>query len=186
MAIILHLESCLLHRNHKFFLLRAEYTFNKGKIGGDFSLSHYDVNLFSSKNNDQNTGFAGRIFGNKIFTKNNWNGTVGAEFQRISSQFHILDRINDVEFSRDFNLTQEFNQITQNRLIFSFLNSWKNTNFINYKLNYLNEKQSYNGIKNDLDFKFLKKNTETRGNFSYLNTTFRFSRYAICKRKCFY
>lgn len=153
------------------FSTSAEYTFNKGKIGGDFSLSHYDVNLFSSKNNDQNTGFAGRIFGNKIFTKNNWNGTVGAEFQRISSQFHILDRINDVEFSRDFNLTQEFNQITQNRLIFSFLNTWKNTNFINYKLNYLNEKQSYNGIKNDLDFKFLKKKTETRGNLSYLNTT---------------
>lgn len=154
----------------QIFSTSAEYTFNKGKIGGDFSLSHYDVNLFSSKNNNQNTGFAGRIFGNKIFTKNNWNGTVGAEFQRISSQFHILDRINDVEFSRDFNLTQEFNQITQNRLIFSFLNSWKNSNFINYKLNYLNEKQSYNGIKNDLDFKFLKKKTETRGNLSYLNT----------------
>ena len=64
--------------------------------------------------------FCRKNFRNKIFTKNNWNGTVGAEFQRISSQFHILDRINDVEFSRDFNLTQEFNQITQNRLIFSF------------------------------------------------------------------
>ena len=153
------------------FSTSAEYTFERGKIGGDFSLSNYDLNLFSSKNNDQNTGFAGRIFGNKIFIKNNWNGTLGAEFQRISSQFHILDRINDVEFSRDFNLTQEFNQITQNRLIFSFLNQWKNSNFINYKLNYLNEKQSYNGFKNDLDFKFTKKKTETRGNFSYLNTT---------------
>ncbi len=153
------------------FSTSAEYNFNKGKIGGDFSLSNYDINLFSSKNNNQNTGFAGRIFGNKVFTKNNWNGTIGAEFQRISSQFHILDRINDVEFSRDFNLTQEFNQTTQNKLIFSFLNQWKNTNFINYKLNYLNEKQSYNGIKNDLDFKFLRKKTETRGNVSYLNTT---------------
>ena len=51
----------------------------------------------------------------KQLERNSW-----AEFQRISSQFHILDRINDVEFSRDFNLTQEFNQITQNRLIFSF------------------------------------------------------------------
>lgn len=153
------------------FSTAAEYTFDKGKLGGNFSLSNYDVNLFSSKNNNQNTGFAARIFGNKIFTNNNWNGTVGAEFQRISSQFHILDRINDVEFSRDFNLAQEFNQITQNRLIFNFLNQWKNTNFINYKLNYLNEKQNYNGIKNDLDFKFLKKNTETKGNLSYLNTS---------------
>ncbi len=75
--------------------------------------------LFSSKNNDQ-IQVCRRVFGNKVFTKNNWSGTIGAEFQRISSQFHILDRINDVEFSRDFNLTQEFNQITQNRLILAF------------------------------------------------------------------
>ena len=153
------------------FSTSAEYTFNKGKIGGDFSLSTYDVNLFSSKDNNQNTGFAGRIFGNKVFIKNNWTGTTGIEFQRISSQFHILDRINDVEFSRDFNLAKEFSQITQNRVIFSFMNSWKNTNFINYKLNYLNEKQNYNGIKNDVSFKFKKNKTETKGNVSYLNTT---------------
>lgn len=153
------------------FSTSAEYAFDKGKIGGDFSVSNYDVNLFSSKDNQQNTGFAGRIFGNKTFNKNNWTGNTGLEFQRISSQFHILDRINDVEFSRDFNLAKEFSNITQNRLIFSFLNSWKNQNFVNYKLNYLNEKQHYNGIKNDVDFRFQKRNTETKGKLSYLNTT---------------
>ena len=153
------------------FSTSAEYAFDKGKIGGDFSVSNYDVNLFSSKDNQQNTGFAGRIFGNKTFNKNNWTGNTGLEFQRISSQFHILDRINDVEFSRDFNLAKEFSNITQNRLIFRFLNSWKNQNFVNYKLNYLNEKQHYNGIKNDVDFRFQKRNTETKGKLSYLNTT---------------
>ncbi|ROI09488.1 hypothetical protein EGH90_04130 [Kaistella haifensis] len=148
----------------------TEFLLKDGKVGADFSLSNYDVNLFSSKDAHQNIGYAGRIFGFKTFTKNNWKGTPSFEFQHINSQFHILDRINDVEFSRDFNLAQEFNQITQNRLIFSFLNQWKNQSFLNYKINYLDEKESYRGIKNDLDFGFKKGKISTKGNFSYLDT----------------
>ena len=148
----------------------TEFLLKDGKVGADFSLSNYDVNLFSSKDAHQNIGYAGRVFGFKTFSKNNWKGTPSFEFQHINSQFHILDRINDVEFSRDFNLNQEFNQITQNRLIFSFLNQWKNQAFLNYKINYLDEKESYRGIKNDLDFGFKKGKISTKGNFSYLDT----------------
>lgn len=148
----------------------TEFLLKDGKVGADFSLSNYDVNLFSSKDAHQNIGYAGRVFGFKTFSKNNWKGTPSFEFQHINSQFHILDRINDVEFSRDFNLNQEFNQITQNRLIFSFLNQWKNQSFLNYKINYLDEKESYRGIKNDFDFGFKKGKISTKGNFSYLDT----------------
>ena len=152
------------------FSTNAELLLNEGKIGADFSLSNFDINLFSSKDNNQNIGYAGRIFGHKTFTKNSWKGTPSFEYQHINSQFHILDRINNVEFSRDFNLAQEFNQITQNRLIFSFLNLWKNTSFLNYQINYLDEKDSYRGIKNDLDFGWIKKKFNTKGKLSYLDT----------------
>lgn len=148
----------------------AEFLLKEGKIGADASLSNYDVNLFSSKDANQNTGYAARIFGYKTFTKNSWKGTPSFEYQHINSQFHILDRINDVEFSRDFNLAQEFNQITQNRFIFNFLNQWNNRSFLNYKLNYLDEKNTYRGIKNDLDFGWIKGKFNTKGNFSYLDT----------------
>ncbi len=152
------------------FSANSEFLLKDGKIGADVSLSNFDVNLFSSKDSNQNIGYAGRVFGNKMFTKNNWKGTPSFEFQHINSQFHILDRINDVEFSRDFNLAQEFNQITQNRFIFSFLNQWNNSTFLNYKINYLDEKDSYSGIKNDLDFGWIKGKFNTKGNFSYLDT----------------
>lgn len=152
------------------FSANSEFLLNEGKIGADFSVSNFDVNLFSSKDSNENTGYAGRIFGYKTFTKNNWKGTPSFEYQHINSQFHILDRINDVEFSRDFNLAQEFDQITQNRLIFNFLNQWKNLSFLNYKLNYLDEKETYRGIKNDLDFGFIKGKFTTKGKFSYLDT----------------
>ena len=152
------------------FSTNAEVLLKEGKIGADFSLSNYDINLFSSKDANQNIGYAGRVFGYKTFTKSNWKGTPSFEYQHINSQFHILDRINDVEFSRDFNLAQEFNQITQNRLIFSFLNQWKNSSFLNYQINYLDEKDFYTGIKNDLDFGWIKGKFNTKGNFSYLDT----------------
>lgn len=146
------------------------YRFHQGKIGADFSISNHDVNLFSSKNNQENNGFAGRIYGDKTFTKNLWTGTAGIELQRISSRFHILDRINDVEFSRDFNLNKEFNNITQDRVGISFLNSWKEIAHLNYRFNFLQEKLNYKGIKNEIDFGFKKKNILTKGNASYLNT----------------
>lgn len=152
------------------FSANSEFLLKDGKIGADVSLSNFDVNLFSSKDASQNIGYAGRIFGNKTFSRRNWKGTPSFEYQHINSQFHILDRINDVEFSRDFNLAQEFNQITQNRFIFSFLNQWNNSSFLNYKINYLDEKNSYTGIKNDLDFGWIKGKFNTKGNFSYLDT----------------
>ncbi len=152
------------------FSANTEILLNQGKLGADFSLSNHDINLFSSKDAQQNWGFASRIFGNKIFKKNNWTGTPSFEYQHISSQFHILDRINDVEFSRDFNLAQEFSQITQNRFIFGFKNQWSTQNFVNYTLNYLDEKTTYKGIKNNMDFGWKLGKTITKGNFSYLDT----------------
>lgn len=153
------------------FSFNTEYQLEDGKIGADFSLSNYDPNLFSSKDNTENTGYAARVFGRKSLGKNSWKGTPSFEYQRISSRFHILDRINDVEFARDFNLLQEFNQKLQNRLIVSFLNQWENKSYLNYKLNYLNEKDSYKGIKNDLDFGYITQKNSTKGFVSYLNTT---------------
>jgi hypothetical protein len=81
-----------------------------------------------------------------------------------------LDRINDVEFAKDFNLLQEFSQKTQNRVSFSFLNDWKKVSFLNYKFNYLDEKNSYKGLKNEVDFGWRKNKISTKAYFSYLKT----------------
>ncbi|MDY3501744.1 hypothetical protein AWR42_00805 [Riemerella anatipestifer] len=148
----------------------VSYLLNQGYVGADVSLSHYDVNLFSSKNNDENKGYAARIVGAKTFTKGQWKGTSSFEFQHINKHFHILDRLNNVEFARDFNLSQEFNHRTQNRLTFGFLNEWKQGSALNYTLNFLNEASTYQGVKNDLNFKWIKNKWLTEGNVSYLNT----------------
>lgn len=148
----------------------AEYALTDGRIGTDISVVNHDANLFSSIDNGRNIGYAARLFGNKIFRKNHWKGAAEAEYQHIDRNFYVLDRINDVEFARDFNLGQEFRQITQDRAIFSMLNTWKNGSYLNYRSNFLNEKNSYRGFKNDLDFGWQMNSFRTLGKVSYLNT----------------
>lgn len=152
------------------FSTHSEYLLSNGKIGLDFSLSNRDENLFSSIDTKGNIGYAGRIYADKTFKIGKWTGSPRLEFQHINKQFHILDQINDVEFSRDFNLSQEFNHQTQNRFIFSFNNLWENNSFVNYQFNFLEEKNSYRGIKNETDFGWKIGDFNTIGNFSYLTT----------------
>lgn len=149
----------------------GSYTLEKGRIGIDAAYSIFDANSFSSRDNDQNAGFAGRAYGEKVFAKNLWTGNVAAQYQHISRRFHILDRINDVEFARDFNLPSEFNARNQDRVSGSFLNRWANGSFANYRFNFLQEEAAYKGIKNDLDFLWVKKNLRITGAASVLKTT---------------
>lgn len=152
------------------FSSHLEYELNQGKIGLDISLSHRDVNLFSSLDNGKNFGYAGRLFGDKVFRKKDWTGKLQMGYQYIHKQFHILDRIEEVEFARDFNLAQEFNNRTQNRWILGFSNSWTQGSFLNYTANYLQEEQYYKGLKNDIDFKWHLGAFTTDGRFSFLKT----------------
>ncbi len=143
---------------------------NEGAVGGDVSLSNHDRNLFSSLDAEENLGYAARIFGYKTFHKGRWQGTPRFEYQHLSDRFYVLDRINDTEFARDFNLQEEFNNIRQDRLIFDFKNSWQQAGFLNYTLNYLTEKNFYKGLKNELAFGWTRNKWSAEGAASYLKT----------------
>lgn len=148
----------------------AEYLIRGGRVGTDLAISNYDRNGFSTRGNGENTGYAARIFSNKIWHIGRWTSEGNLEYQHIDSRFHILDRINEVEFSRDFNLAKEFRQITQDRLIFGLNNTWKDQGFVNYRFNFLNEKQQYRGTKSDLNFSLLRGKLRSGGALSYLST----------------
>ncbi|MEC5395477.1 hypothetical protein [Bergeyella sp. RCAD1439] len=147
-----------------------EYDLNNGKIGADFSFSNHDLNRFSSLDNRQNQGFATRIYGQKAFKRKQWSIVPSLEFQHLSHKFHVLDRINDVEFARDFNLSQEFSQRNQNRLTLSLPNRWENGTLLDYRLNHLNEEQNYQGLKQDIQFDRKKNSLHTKAQLSLLNT----------------
>lgn len=146
------------------------YEMDRGRVVTDFSLSNFDANTFSTLDNHQNIGYAGHILAEKTFSKNNWTATPKVEFRHISSRYHILDRINDVEFARNFNLSQEFNQRTQNQLVLGIDNHWAKQGNLSYQFNLLNERSSYRGVKNDFQFDWNTRRTSTTAYFSHLGT----------------
>lgn len=142
----------------------------KGKAGADFSYSIRDLNLFSQKDNDQNKGFATRIWLNQNYQWGNLKMQPQLEFHHIHHNFLVLDRIQDINFWRNFNLQNEFNQIDQNRLHFSLKNTWKDQCFLNFESNFINEQQVYRGLKNDVDFQHKSLKNWTLAKASLLNT----------------
>ncbi len=148
----------------------AEYELNDGVLGADVSLSNFNENLFSRLDARDNVGYATRIFGRKKFFNGDWTGTPSVEYQLINKNFHILDRIHNVEFWRDFNLPNEFNGRTQHRLTANFLNKWAERTSLDYRLNYLQEEDFYKGLKNDVDFAWRKDNFNIAAAASYLDT----------------
>ncbi|CVK16003.1 hypothetical protein Ga0061079_104122 [Apibacter mensalis] len=149
----------------------AEYRFNKGNIGVNVALSNHDENTFSSIGNDKNNGFASRLYMNKNIDKKDWKSNLNLSHAFIQKNFHILERINEVEFDRDFNISQEFNGINQNKLSLGWQNSlyekWK----INYSLNFLDEENYYTGYKNEILVGYTDENTKIITNTSYLHST---------------
>lgn len=146
----------------------AEYRFNKGNLGVNLALSDHDENTFSSIGNSKNKGFASKLYLNKNIDKKYWNSNFNLSHIFIQKNFHILERINQVEFDRDFNISQEFNGINQNQLSLGWQNilyeKWK----LNYTLNYLEEENFYKGYKNDIHLGYAANNTAISTNVSYL------------------
>ncbi len=149
----------------------SEYRFTGGKVGLNLALSNHDDNTFSSTGNGENTGFASRLYIEKNINKDLWKSQFHLEHTFIQENFYILERINNVEFSRDFNISQEFNGRNQNKIRFDWNNILYNKWTLNYTLNYLNEKDYYKGYKNDLFAQFKNKKTLAFAKVSYLSTT---------------
>lgn len=144
---------------------------NNGEIGIDLAMSNEDLNLFSNKDNEDNIGFAGRIFGRKTYDLKRWKITPQFETSFIQSNFRSIERLRSIEFSRDFNLENEFLQTDQTYIKLGLKSSFRDSLKFNYNLHYLENKDQYVGIKNDLNLIYQTDKNYAEGNFSYLNST---------------
>jgi len=121
------------------------YSFIPGvDVGVEFAGSNYDQNLFSSLDKSGDNGFAHNITLSIKPTQlnvGNFNlGKVGLSFQDrfLQSSYSPLDRINPIEFNRDFNISDT----TQNQS-----QHLSQINFTYIPLNELNINSSYGLLK---------------------------------------
>jgi hypothetical protein len=97
-------------KKHQLVTTTAQYFFNENSfIKAEMALSDYDVNTFSSKNNNKNKGVAAKLdyVMQHTLSKNTKKGMVlqtaiGYEF--VQDKFKPLETLRNVEFNRDWGL----------------------------------------------------------------------------------
>lgn len=157
-------------KRKQLYTLNSSYQLKKGGIiGVDLAMSNEDLNLFSNKDDGENIGFAGRIYGNKTFALNNWELQPQFELNYIQKNFTSIQRLRSVEFTRDFNLVEEFSGADQTYLRAGLKAQHKDSLKLNYDFHFLNNQSQYKGIKNDVTFNYQSGKNFAQADLSLLN-----------------
>ena len=174
----------------KLQLLAFKTSYNpseKTLLTAETAFSNADSNMFSTLDQQNNKGFAGNFGINQVIFDKNWRLSNSSKFEYIGSNFKTVERVQPIEFNRDWNI----NFVSGNQQQFSsaFILSNKKNTQINYKFeqlqfgNYKGNKQSFFGkvqqksLNLNFDGSYLKNNSDTEnGNFLryFLNSTYRF------------
>ncbi len=157
----------------------------KTTLNVETAFSSNDENLFSTIDDSENNGLATKLNWEQVLFDKKWQLKSNLKFDFINEKFKSIERIQNIEFNRDWNIeTSSGNQ----KLISSALEfSNKKNNTINYLFENLEFSDSFTGNKHHLFGNLKLKNISINFNNSILNnkTTFEkgtFSRYYISSK----
>ncbi len=165
----------------------------KLNIKYEFGLSQNDLNTFSNKNDNNNTGYAFKVAADKKFsigdtTKNKFN--ISTYVQQVDKKFDPMERFRTSEFERDWNLTSSNSQ--QNELVTGLAFSYQRlkTTSLLYGIDYMNRQNNFTGIRNNVSsitnwkgFKIDARGSYLQSNETNKNTDY--LRHKISLRKDF-
>lgn len=140
----------------------------KTNVDFEMGLSNNDLNLFSSSDDGDNQGLAGKVnVKQRLFSKK-WKVDFFSNYQFIQKEFRTIERLFTIEFDRDWNLT---NPIGNQSLLISGLNFQlpEKGNFT-YQFENLNFSESFSGNRHVVDAFFNLKNWTIQSNGSYLKS----------------
>lgn len=121
----------------------------KTNVEFEGALSNNDLNLFSSINDNDNKGVAGKINAKQRLFSNKWQIDAFGAYQFVQKEFRTIERLYTIEFDRDWNLSAasgnqslintglEFSLPQKGRVVYQFenLNFTKNFNGNRHSVN---------------------------------------------------
>jgi len=148
----------------------------KTAVAFELAVSNNDQNLFSSIDDANNQGISGEINAKQRLYSKNWNIDAFANFQAVQADFKPVERINSIEFYRDWNVTSSV--ITGNQSLlgtgfnFSLVPKKDSSTVANitYEFEKLALSNTYSGIKNNLNANFEFKKWTLKNDGSYLKS----------------
>jgi hypothetical protein len=135
----------------------------------ELALSNNDQNLYSNLDDTNNKGFAGKFNGKQRLFTGKTKIDAFANYQLVQENFKTIERLYNIEFNRDWNITSllEGNQ--------SYLTSGLDFNFDNkgkaiYQLENLSFGNSFSGNKHTLSGRYATKNWMIWSNSSVMKS----------------
>lgn len=163
-------------KKQQLFTLGADYLFNnRNKLSIETAMSNNDVNLFSSKGNADNLGYATRIL-YKNFTvlsgdsAKGWGLSSNISYEYSGKNFRPIERYRNVEFERDWNLGASSVYNDEHTGIFQTTLIRNNTGSLTYSLKTYNKGEDYRGIMNTGGLNLNRNGFVVSGNISSLQT----------------
>ncbi len=146
----------------------------KTKVDYEIALSQNDRNLFSELDDDNNNGLAGRLNMNQnILKKEDKNLDIGLDINYIDSNFTPIQRLFNVEFTRDWNLDSRSGfQPQSNQLLTDAYANFrlKDNIFSTYRFQRLEFSEAYLGNKHFFQSSVNKNGFQLNLNSSFLNS----------------
>jgi hypothetical protein len=140
----------------------------KTLIDFELGVSNNDLNLFSSIDDNNNKGVAGKLnFKQRLFSKK-WQVDAFGNYQFVQENFRTIERLFNIEFNRDWNLTTfEGNQsLLISGLDFSLPEKGK----LRYQFEKLDFSKSFSGNRHLINGLFVLKNWNILQNSSALKS----------------
>lgn len=140
----------------------------KSTIDFELGISNNDLNLFSSLDDANNNGLAGKINAKKRLFTRKWEVNAFANYQFVQEDFKTIERLYTIEFDRDWNIgTVSGNQ--------SLLVAGMNFNLpqkgsLTYQFEKLDFSKTFSGGRHILNGLFKLNSWSIQNNGSYLNS----------------
>ncbi|MDQ5928409.1 MAG: hypothetical protein QG594_183, partial [Bacteroidota bacterium] len=147
----------------------------KTTVDFEIGVSNNDQNLFSTLDDENNQGMSGKINAQQRLFSKKWNVDFFGKYQFIQTNFKSVERLNTIEFDRDWNI--EKTTIGNQSLLVSGLkfnlspkNNPKQYGNIIYQFEKLSFSNAFTGNKHQLLGLFTYNNWNINTKTSYLNS----------------
>jgi hypothetical protein len=112
------------------------------------AISNNDLNLFSSIDDNDNQGLAGKINAKQRLFTRKWQVDAFANYQFVQKEFRTIERLYTIEFDRDWNLTLPTGD--QSFLVSGLQFNLPEKGLLTYQLENLNFSNSFNGNRHSI------------------------------------
>lgn len=141
----------------------------KTTVDFELGISNNDSNLFSALNDSNNQDLAGKINAKQRLFSKKWNVDAFANYQFIQKNFSSVERLNSIEFGRDWNLGTIISS-NQSYLISGLNLALPEKGNLVYQFEKLDFGEGFSGNRHVINGAFQMKNWMIQNQGSFLNS----------------